>query len=475
MSYPYPAAPDGNPTPRPARLDVVKMVKTSALAGGIAATMALGAVRTARAGVPVSGSARAARPNIVFILSDDQRRDTLGCYGAKTGLTPNIDALAAGGACFTHACAVTSQCAPARINFLTGRFLSRFNQCPENQKSRLRVNPPTVANFLNRAGYTTGFIGKVHFQNGGIKGVPMKDIAKRMEKMGFDSVPSAHYCRFKPGDHIKYQAKDFDAAIKFITEAKARNKPFALLLFTTLVHGPTEAPKKYLDRVKAKSPRFGAGQAMAAWLDDEVGRLVGAVDKLGIRKNTAIFYATDHPPSFGFGNRGRNFPGDRNKSSVYEGWNPLIVNWPGVIRPGTVVREVVQNIDYLPTLVEMAGGQVPAAAKVDGRSFCPLLMGRKVAWPKTHYFEFGPARAVRTERYKYIALRPVKGMFKFENYARKYGGAKDLLFDLQADPCEKKNLFGDPKYAPALKEMQAKLRAHCSTFDYKFGEFGGGK
>ncbi len=456
------------------RLDVLRLVKTSALAGGIAATMAMGAAQTSRAAQPTARG-DSTRPNIVFILSDDQRRNTLGCYGSKTGMTPNIDALAAGGARFTRACAVSSQCAPARINFLTGRYLSRFNPCPENQKSQLRTNPPTLANFLSSAGYGTGFIGKVHFQNAGIKGMPLKDITGRMRKMGFGVVPSAHYCRFKIGDHIKHQTKDFDAAIKFITESKAGNKPFALLLFTTLVHAPPEAPQKYLDRAKAKSPRYGKGEAMAAWLDDEVGRVVSAVDKLGIRKNTAIFYATDHPPSFGPRTRGKSFPGDRNKSTVYEGWNPLIVNWPAAIKPGTVVNEVVQNIDYLPTLVEMAGRQVPASAKVDGRSFLPLLRGKKIAWPKTHYFELGPARAVRTDQYKYIALRPVKGMFKFERYTRLYGGAKDLLFDLKADPCERKNLFASPAHAATVKDMQNKLRTYCSTFSYKFGEFGGGK
>jgi arylsulfatase A len=455
---------------------VAGLLKGATMAGSLAAVIAAGSSSPALAAQSRGGLA-GTRPNIVFIMSDDQLSGDLGCYGSKSGMTPNIDALANGGARFTRACGVTSVCGPARVNFLTGRYLSRCTPCPTNPLARQTTNPVTLGHRLQKIGYHTGFVGKIHFANQGIKGIPMKDVAKRMLKMGFDSVPQAHYCRFKVGDHIKYQTKDFDAAIEFVKKTKASKKPFVLLLFTTLVHGPAEALPKFIKMASRKGMSKSAivGKAMTLWLDSEVGRLVGTVDKAGIRKNTIIFYAGDHAPSFWGGNRGRRYPGDRNKGTVYDGWQPLIANWPGRIRAGTVINQVVQNIDYLPTMMELAGKKVLAAPKVDGRSLVPLLEGRKTNWPQTRFFEYGPERAVRTENFKYIALRKVPGMYKWQVYTRNYGGKKDLLFDLKKDPCEKNNLFGNPKYASVVRDLQAKLKAHCSKLPFKFGEFGGGK
>jgi uncharacterized sulfatase len=428
----------------------------------MAAAAMLSSARPAPAGEPAAG--QAGRPNVIFIMSDDQRREDLGCYGNEKSLTPNIDALAAGGARFTRACVTTAVCGPSRICFLTGKYLGRFVECPDNQRSVFPASQPTLATRLKAAGYRTGFIGKAHFQVKGLK-LPAKDVDGRMKALGFDFVGDGHTTDFKKGAHERHTAKSFDAAVQFVTEN--RDRPFALLVFTTLVHGPHEAPAEYIQRAKAADPRAHAMAGMNAWLDDEIGRLVKTVDDLGIRKRTAIFYTTDNAPATGKG---------ANKRTVYDGWVPLVANWPGTIAPGLVRDELVQNIDFLPTIMEICARAPPPEGEVDGRSFLPLLTGRPVEWRKEAFFECGAARAVRTDRWKYIAVREVPRMGTgLKTYLNEYGGQKDLLFDLQADPAEKKNLFADPAQAAAVRDMQARLKAHCSTCDYAFGEFGGGK
>ncbi len=440
---------------------VAGLLRSSALAGGMAAAAMLASARSAPAGEPAAGPA--GRPNVIFIMSDDQRREDLGCYGNRRSLTPNIDRLSAGGARFTRACVTTAVCGPSRICFLTGKYLGRFVECPDNQRSVFPASQPTLATRLKAAGYRTGFIGKAHFQVKGLK-VPTKNVEARMKALGFDFVGDGHNADFQKGTHERHTKASFDEAIRFVTEN--RDRPFALLVFTTLVHGPHEAPDGYVKRARAVNPRAHAMDAMNAWLDDEIGRLVKKVDDLGIRKRTAIFYTTDNAPATGKG---------ANKRTVYDGWVPLIANWPGVIAPGLVREELVQNIDFLPTVMEICARAPPAAGEVDGCSFLPLLTGRRVEWRKEAVLECGAARAVRTDRWKYIAVREVPRMgTALKTYLNEYGGQKDLLFDLAADPAEKKNLFADPAHAATVREMQARLRAHCATCTYAFGEFGGG-
>ena len=412
-----------------------------------------------------AGAQPKVKPNIVFILTDDQLREAFGCYGNEEALTPNVDRLAAGGVRFTRASVTSSVCAPSRISCLTGRYAGRFMAYVLNTGAHLPVTEPTVASVLKAAGYRTGFIGKVHFRLDGLRGVPTKDLQRRLGRIGFTSVPSAHYTRFKTGDHLKHQEKDFNAAAKFITDHK--DSPFALFLFTTLTHGPTEAPQKYIDMVTTRRGNR-TGKAMYLWLDHLVGRLVGTVDKMGIRDRTAIFYAGDNAPS----GRGK---GSRNKGTLYDGWVPQVVSWPGHVKEGLVVDEVVQNIDFLPTVLDICGAAAPAGARPDGMSLLPLMTGKNVTWREEAFFEVESGRAVRTDQWKYIAFRPVKGMWrKFEKQLGAYGGERDLLFDLKSDPGEKKNLFKDAAHAGAVKEMQARLRRLCAGYGYAFGEFGGG-
>jgi arylsulfatase A-like enzyme len=195
-----------------------------------------------------------------------------------------------------------------------------------------------------------------------------------------------------------------------------------------------------------------------------IGDVLRTLDESGVRERTAIILASDNASSGG----GEG----ENKTTLYEGRVPLIVSWPARVKAGQTVDAVVQNIDFLPTILEICAVPVPPRVETDGASFLPLMTGKTVEWRTAAFFEFGWARSVRTTRWKYIAIRDPSG-----NVSRKqtnvYGGNADLLFDLQADPSEQKNLFADPAHAAIVKEMQGLLRAYSATYDYPFGEFGG--
>jgi arylsulfatase A-like enzyme len=145
------------------------------------------------------------------------------------------------------------------------------------------------------------------------------------------------------------------------------------------------------------------------------------------------------------------------------------------VKSGLVVDEVVQNIDFLPTILDICGVTPPKVAELDGMNFRPLLTGANGGWRDEALFEVEAGRAVRTDRWKYIAFRETGGMWrKFEKQLGPYGGERDLLFDLENDPGEKTNLFKDPAHAEVVEDMQTRLRRLCAGYSYPFGDFGGG-
>jgi len=433
-----------------------RFLKTGAVLGGILA-LVLGPYPSRLPAAPKP------KPNVVFILTDDQRIGDFGCYGNMQAITPNVDALAARGTRFSNAMVTCPVCGPSRANLLTGRYLSRFLEAPCNEKCYFPSTQPTVAGILKAAGYQTGIVGKIHFKVNDIRGTggAKVTIEAQLEAIGFTFMESVHGYDANRGIHLQEQTKAFDSAIKFVQENQER--PFALFVFTTLTHGPFEAPDKYQKLVEPRGGKIK--DAMTTWLDEETGRLLGTIDQLGLRERTAVFYATDNAPATG--------GGDNNKSTCYDGHIAQIVSWPGGgVHAGTVADAVTMNIDYLPTILEICGVPMPVGAKCDGQSFLPALTDKPSVSRKVNYIEFGAARAVRTNRWKYIAVRDVKGYPATREKA--YDGQTDLLFDLQADPDEKQNLFKDPAHASTVKILQDLLRAHCSTYDYPFGEFGGG-
>ena len=409
---------------------------------------------TALAGAARHATAAAAparrKPNIVFIITDDQPLDAFG-FLRKKALTPHIDRLAAEGIYLSRAYASSSVCTPSRFTCLTGKYASRC-QAPRFLRSATpeghldvewntelspdRVNLPQV---LQKAGYVTGVVGKWH--NGGGPGVSkfwrtfdrrndpsdpkvaaaltqaQESLHAWVRSCGFDYAASMNLGNF--GAHpvlaLRHHNQEWITlgALDFIDQNKDR--PFYLYMATTLLHGPSPLASLKADPrithaglldkplnvqpsrqdVLQRARKAGVPErlAPATWLDDGIGAVLKKLDDLGIAKNTLVILFDDHGV-------------ESAKGSNYEGGvrTPAIVRWKGVLKPGRS-DALVQNIDFAPTILAAAGATPPKEMHVDGVDLMGLLTGRTDKIRDSLAFEIGFTRAVCTKRWKYIALR----------------------------------------------------------------------
>jgi arylsulfatase A-like enzyme len=436
-------------------------------------------IRTADA-----GSVPAERPNIVFIMSDDQDYWHLQCYGDSTSHTPHLNALAQSGAVFTRAQAVCPQCGPARVNVLTGQYLSRFTPYPANDKAEFPLGTPQVVEMLNNAGYHTGFTGKTHFRitDGGVNNADAEAIVTALE---FDEIGFAHkYALLTETDscHFLTQAGNFEFAYDFL--GRNKDSTFALFIWHTISHGPWDTyPENYGDSVAA----FGgtSKDAMNAWLDDSIGGLMHVLDSLGLRENTLLIYTTDNASTPELSNVDYDQRQAGNKSTVIEEYLPFIASWPGQIDSGIVIDDIIQNIDYLPTFMELAGTPVDNDPTIDGTSFAPLLFGNTCPRPDYFVMEFGHGRAITLWPWKFITLHQLDMLsYTFSRQVEYLGDQVNLLFNLESDPLQHVNLidstdesvspnviYTDAQYVDIVDSLRQILAWHQQTFDYDYGEY----
>jgi arylsulfatase A-like enzyme len=354
------------------------------------------------------------RPNILFILTDDQGWPTLGCYGNTRVPTPHLDALAREGMRFTDAY-VMPQCTPTRAALLTGQHTARnglwhvigwygYPWAPLREPAFAETLPRetfTVAKGLKAAGYATACLGKWHLSttaDGSYLGLK----PEAAHYFGFDYAPAPPNPRYnQQGDKgVNWLT---DQAIGFME--KHRQEPWFIYLAHHTIHGPVVAPTETVAKYRAQgAPETGLHNAtyLAAieTLDTSIGRLLRRLDELKLRDNTMVVFLSDNggiyerynPKSFTEGSGAieqlqvdlrefRNAPLRAGKGSQYEGGIrvPCLVRWPGVVQPGSVSDTPVHVVDWLPTLLEAAGGRVPAEHKVDGVSLAPLLRGGSLA------------------------------------------------------------------------------------------------
>ncbi len=482
-------------------------------------------------GLSSQATASEVRPNVIFLLTDDQNDDTLGCFGGKV-LTPNLDRLAREGVRFTRAYASASVCTPSRYTCLTGQYASRcqserfLNMCPPGTQSNVGFNVSVTPGSLNigkvlhDAGYTTGFVGKWH--TGApplVKYEPNADmtdpevakiLAENQRRMveyirqcGFDYAAGVYRGNLKDHNLDALTVHNMEwvtkGALDFIEQNK--NRPFFLHMAPTLQHGPPPAQslkgdpritpagllpgplqvqasrQSIYERLKAAG--IPENMAHATWLDDAVGALVQKLQELGIADRTAIIMFSDNATMGG-------------KGTCYEGGTrtPALIYWKGHVGPGMVCDKLIQNIDFVPTILDICGARPPAPMHLDGVSLMPLVTGNAAAWRDALYFEIGHTRAICTGRWKYIALRfPPKvqrairdgdppyhmstslDLQKTAMRNHPHYGDADQLYDLVVDPKEQKNLATDPQHQETLKEMTARLNTWLGQFDRPFGDF----
>lgn len=314
----------------------------------------------------------APKPNIVFLLADDYGINGAGCYGSDRfkGKTPNIDALAAAGLRFEQAYSMPT-CNPSRCALMTGRYGFRTGNKPSFK------DEPSVAKVLKQAGYVTGMAGK------------WRQMADTPGDWGFDEYltdpeASGYYWEkayTKNGQPVVTQEPFYypdvcrDFAVDFFQRHRAQ--PFYFYYPTHLIHNPIlRTPDSQTDTKDADA----LYEDNVVYLDKEVGKLVAALERLGLRERTLIVFAGDNG-SAKYGQAkgtigGRYLSG--LKGDLLEGGSrvPLILNWRGTITGGRVLRDLVDFTDILPTFAAIAGALLPSGVTCDGQSFAPQLLGK---------------------------------------------------------------------------------------------------
>jgi arylsulfatase A-like enzyme len=439
----------------------------------------------ALAGGSMPAASPVKRPNIILLLLDDLGWRDFGCYGNTFHETPNLDRLAAQGVRFTNAYAACPVCSPTRAAIMTGKYPARLHltdwipgrkQWPTARlltpsfEQQLPLGEVTIAEALKPLGYRTASIGKWHL--GGEGFYP--------ENQGFDlNVAGTHRgappSYFGPFNLPNLQGGTQDdsltekltrAAEKFIEESAGKT-PFFLYLPEYTVHIPLQARRAAIEKYRRKNagkvfpnPTYAA---MVESFDIAVGQIRHTLERLGIEKETILLVTSDNG---GLRYEGRsknqvtdNSPLRAGKGHLYEGGirEPLLVHWPGVTQAGTVSDVPVSSVDFLPTMVELAGGKPPKPGQIDGSSLVPLLRGKgppkrpALYWHYPHYSNQGgvPGGAVRAGQWKLIEF---------------YEDGRLELYNLKDDIGERRNLIKEqPRRGAHLHAMLKRWRARVGA------------
>ena len=460
----------------------------------------------------------ASKPNIIWIFSDDHSYQTIGAYGGhlkKLNMTPNIDRLANEGMRFDRCYVSNSICGPSRAVLLTGKH-SHLNGKLDN-RGGFNHDQMNFAKILQKNGYQTAMIGKIHL-NGAMQGFDYWDVLpgqgrynnpdfiseKGKEKnTGYvsDVITDKTLAWLKDQRdkskpfmlmmHHKAPHRNWTPAKRYMVKYADMKIPEPSSLFDDYEGRGTAAHKQDMTISKtmrmmgdlkvggkfAKSEQFAArnayyeknkptGKALVEWkyqiymkdylrciwaVDESVGRLLDYLEESGLNKNTIVMYCSDQ--GFYMGEHGWF-----DKRFMYEESfrTPLLVRWPDHVKAGSTNKDLVQNIDFAETFLDMAG--VKAPEEMQGESIVPLMKGDTPAeWRKSlyyHYYEYPGAHSVR----KHEGVSEKR--FKLIRY---YGkgvpdGEEWELFDLEKDPSEMKSEYSNPEYAGEVKRLKKELQ-----------------
>ncbi len=425
-----------------------------------------------------------ARPNIIFYFSDQQRWDTMGCYGQALNVTPNLDRLAAEGTLYENAYTCQPVCGPARACLQTGTWATE-NGCFRND-IELPLGQRTLAHYFADAGYDTAYIGKWHLASNADKGIDYTVSPVPAERRGgYRYWMAADVLEFTSHGYNGYvydadnTRHDFigyrvDAINNFAIDYLHRRaesgdeRPFFLFISQIDPHhqndharyeGPDGSKAKFADYTvpgdlvgtggnwRQNYPDY-LGQCHS--LDENVGKLVDTLKEQGIWDNTILIYTSDHGSHFCTRN-------SEYKRSCHDGCIhlPLIITGPGFTGGGSN-RDMVSLLDLPATMLDMAG--IPVPEEYAGRSLVQLAQRGNAGWQQSVFLQISESqvgRAVRTKQWKYAVRANAEGWV--------VPGAdvyyEDYLYDLAADPHERCNLVDDPAYESVRAELAALLTA----------------
>lgn len=420
--------------------------------------------------VPACAAAPHQKPNIIHIVADDLGWKDVGFNGCTDIKTPNLDALARGGAKFTQFY-VQPMCTPTRAALLTGRYPFRYGLqtavIPSVSAYGLDTNEWLMPQCLKEAGYKTAIIGKWHLGHADKKYWP--------KQRGFDYQYGAMIGELDYFTHEEHHVLDWyrdnkplrekgyttqligKEAVKLI-EKHGPSTPLYLYLAFNAPHTPYQAPKEYIDRYKnIEDPTRRIYAGMISCLDEEIGRVVAALDKKGIRQNTLILFHSDNG-----GTRNAMFAGvmadmskvkipcdngpyREGKGTLFDGATRVcaLANWPGRIKPQTV-DGLIHAVDIYPTLAALAGASTARCKPLDGQNVWDTIAEGKPS-PRTEFvYNIEPFRA---------ALR--QGDFKL--IWRTMLPSSVDLYDLSKDPSEQNNVAA--AHPDKVLAMQRRLDA----------------
>ena len=431
-------------------------------------------------------------PNVLFLCADQHQTRAAGCYGSREVRTPHVDAISLAGSRFDHAYCQAPVCVPARGSLLTGRY-------PHQHGARILQDPlpdsvPTAAQFYRERGYATGAIGKMHFvdesrrhgfdyrlkEDDFMATLSPEDRAKLRRDQGpAESVEG----RASALEDRYFQDHWFaDKAVEYLRANKDR--PFYLWVSFLKPHTPLVPQARYFDQyrqqdlalpkrsdhelqdgfpgnlIRAKERGWytqtdqDLRQSLRGYYgnitqtDACVGRVYDALRESGLAENTVVVYTSDHGEMAGAHRMW-------TKHNMYEqSVNvPMIVSFPGRVRPDVLQPEIVEHIDLFPTVAELCGFDAPRG--IPGRSFARLLQGKSYMRREYAYSEYYFCRTVFTADDRYMGKPPML-MVRTNDWKLSYlSWDRCELYDLKRDPGEFENRIDDPAAAGVVRDLTA--------------------
>lgn len=435
---------------------------------------------------PVKHDVSKAKPNIIFIFADDWGWGDLSCHGHPYVKTPNIDRLAKEGTDFHRFTVASGVCSPSRTAVMTGHFPARYNidghfaWVPSNAKRNmpdwLDTGAPTMAKFLKQAGYATAHYGKWHLANNMIPDSPVPTA------YGYDE-----YGAFNCAGEQMPVHEDSKHTVAFIEKCHKESKPFFINLWLHEPHTPFHTVPKYRWRFRELEERDNIYASVLSHADDRIGEVLGALDRLKLADNTLVIFSSDNGPAratdktelklmhdtaTGAGYNvaaAKGITGGRkgHKGCLYEGGVgvPFIVRWPGVVEAGKVDKtSILSAVDLLPTFCEVAEFDLPDGYKPDGVSQLATLKGNGNALrEKPLYWKMQGRWPIQESRpYHWVSYAVAHQNWKL--VANK-DGSYGQLYDLVADPLEKKDL--SESNPDVMKDLMAKIESWKATLPAK--------
>ena len=407
------------------------------------------------------------RPNILIFIADDCTFRDISCYGSPDTKTPNIDRLAKEGMLFKNCFQATAMCSPTRHNLLTGLYPVKSGAYPNHTFAK--DGTQSIAQYLKPLGYRTALLGKTHINP--------------PEVFPFEYLGDN-------GDDL-----DFGKMEEFLASTTNGNQPFFLFVASHQPHGPhNKGDRSAFNKEKVTLPPYYADTeetrdafvnylAEVNYMDAEVGRCLELLKKYGCTDNTLVIFTSEQGNTFPFA-----------KWTCYGNGlqTAFVAKWPGRIHPNSISNAMVEYVDVVPTLIDIAGGHIPKV--LDGSSFLPVLLGERDTHKEYVYgiqttrginngSDYYGIRTVRSQNFRYI--RNLTPEVPFQNviitgqnsnsvfmswvraaetdplaqelvYKYQYRPAEEL-FNIQDDPYEMNNLAYDPAYTAIKTSLSEKL------------------